>query len=54
MTKNRLVQKLSLIFLAGDLEVAVTSPHVYIYPPTPADARGSAPGNKTFEQEQQQ
>ena len=21
----------------------------YIYPPTPADARGSAPGNKTFE-----
>ena len=22
--------------------------YIYIYPPTPADARGSAPGNKTF------
>ena len=31
LTKNRLVQKLSLIFLAGDLEVAVTSPYVHIY-----------------------
>jgi hypothetical protein len=34
--------------------------YTYIYPPTPADARGSAPGNNTFdpfferkEQEQQ-
>jgi len=23
--------------------------HLFIYPPTPADARGSAPGNNTFE-----
>jgi hypothetical protein len=27
----------------------VTHTHIYIYPPTPADARGSAPGNKTFD-----
>ena len=23
--------------------------YIHLYPPTPADARGSAPGNKTFE-----
>jgi hypothetical protein len=48
--------KVSYAEFMGFLDTNIDKPtnyivvyHIYIYPPTPADARGSAPGNKTFD-----